>query len=132
MQAGTTVNVLAAKAVALREAASKAFNEYLDQCLRNASALGQALMNRSLDLWTGGTDYHFLVLSTRPLGLTGLEAEHILEEQGIAARRVAMSFGEGCSNQGDGLLLGTQAVTMKGLKEPDMDDLAEKIYRSLR
>lgn len=132
MQAGTSVNVLAAKAVALREASSDAFNAYLERCRLNASSLSRALINRGLDLWTGGTDYHFMALRTRPLGFTGLEAERRLEEEGIAARRVAIAFGEGCSNQGDGLLLGTQAVTLKGMNESEMDEVAEKIYRVLK
>lgn len=128
---GASVNVMAAKAVALKEALSREFREYVGKCLSNASALARALEDHGLEVWTHGTDFHYLLLDVRGLGFSGLEGERRLARAGIAVRRVQMPLGDGCSHQGDGLILSTQAVTLRGMEIPDIVDCAGMIYRAL-
>jgi glycine hydroxymethyltransferase len=132
LQTGCSVNGLAAKAVAIKEAASPAFVPYVKKCLSNAAALSRALRDRGLEIWTQGTDFHYLVLNVRTMGLSGLEAERRLSEAGFLTCRVQIPFGLGCANQGDGIILATQGVTLKGVEPQDLDRWADEIYLVLK
>lgn len=132
LQSGTAVNLLAAGAVALKEAASKAFMEYGIRCVENANRLCRILKDRGFHVWSEGTDYHYLILMTRSMGLSGKEAESLLRDAQIAATRVKIPFCEGCPNQGDGLILSTQAVTILEKDHSALETLTDKISKALR
>ncbi len=131
LQGGSTVNRIAARPVALKEALSAEYTAYAARCVAFAKTLGEALIDRGMALYTGGTDFHYLLLDVRPLGFTGGSAEARLREAGIAARRIPIAFGSGCLHEGDGLLLATHSVTLKGMELGEAPFLADKIYRVL-
>jgi glycine hydroxymethyltransferase len=132
LQAGYALNGLAARAVALKEVASPEFREYAARACALAAALGRSLTERGISLWTGGTDFHLVVLDLSSLGRSGLEGQKKLAQSGILARRVRLPFVAGCTNRGNGLLLGTQALALKGVEDQEIKDLADRIYSALK
>ncbi|MBU0753995.1 MAG: hypothetical protein KJ645_02575 [Planctomycetes bacterium] len=132
LQSGETANQTAAKAVALKEAASRDYRNYVERCRSNVEILCRVFSSNGIDLWGGGADYTYAVLNLRPLGLSGLQGEQRLLEKGIAVQRVPIVFEKGCAHQGDGLVLGTQALSLKTLQNDRMQDLAMKMIRCLQ
>lgn len=124
MQGGPLMHVIAAKAVALHEALSPAFVAYQKQVVANARALGASLSARRLRLVAGGTDTHLLLVDLTPRGVTGKQAEESLELAGIATNRNPVPFDERGARVTSGIRLGTPAVTTRGMKEKEMDQIA--------
>ncbi len=126
-QGGPLMHVIAAKAVALKEAMSDDFVTYQQQVCANAQALAKALVERGIDLVGGGTDNHLMLVDLTAKGKTGKEIEHLLDEAHITANKNAIPFDKQSPFVTSGLRLGTPAVTSRGMKEEDMVVIAECI-----
>lgn len=131
IQGGPLMHVIAAKAVAFREALSPEFREYQRQIVKNAQALARALQERGYRLVSGGTDTHLVLVDLRPKGLTGAEAERHLEEVGITVNKNAIPFDPEKPAITSGIRLGTPALTTRGMRESEMEEVAELIDRVL-
>ncbi|SHF26752.1 serine hydroxymethyltransferase [Caldanaerobius fijiensis DSM 17918] len=132
LQGGPLMHVIAAKAVCFKEALSDEFKEYQRQIVKNAKALSQALLERGFDLVSGGTDNHLMLVDLRNRNLTGKEAEKRLDDIGITVNKNAIPFDPQKPNITSGLRLGTPAVTTRGMKEAEMETIAEIIDMVLR
>lgn len=130
MQGGPHNNVTAAKALMFFEANQPKFKSYQKQILKNSQALAAALLERGFKLVTGGTDNHLMLVDLRSVGLDGQTGERILEENGITANRNTIP-GDISAFKPSGLRLGTPAVTTRGMKEKEMQLIAELMRRSL-
>lgn len=128
MQGGPLEHVIAGKAVCLREALQPEFKEYAVQIVKNAKALAAGLTKRGVDLVSGGTDNHLMLLDLRSLHITGKELSRRLDEVYITANKNAIPNDPEKPFVTSGVRLGTAAVTTRGLKEEDMDVIAECIY----
>lgn len=126
-QGGPLMHVIAAKAVCFGEALKPEFKEYQQAILANAKALAEGLMNRGLELVSGGTDNHLMLLSLIGKGITGKELEHRLDEVYITANKNAIPNDPQSPFITSGVRLGTPAATSRGLKPEDMDVVAECI-----
>ncbi|WP_416145321.1 serine hydroxymethyltransferase [Planococcus koreensis] len=124
IQGGPLMHVIAAKAVAFGEAQQPEFKTYIDQVVKNAQALAEALMAEGVDIVSGGTDNHLLLLDLRSLNLTGKVAEHALDEVGITTNKNTIPFDPESPFVTSGIRLGTPAVTSRGFKEPEMKEIA--------
>lgn len=129
-QGGPHNNNTAAKALMFFEASQPGFKKYQQQIAKNAEALAEALKSLGFKLVTGGTDTHLLLIDLRDSGLTGMEAEKLLEESGITANRNTIP-GDTSPFKPSGLRVGTPAVTTRGMKEKEMTKIAELIHRAL-
>ncbi len=132
MQGGPLNHVIAAKAACFRIAASAPFREYQSQVRANADVLAEALQNGGLEVLTGGTDTHLLLVDLRTSEWTGKEAEERIAEVGITANRNTVPFDERPPTVASGLRLGTPAVTMRGFDEDDVREVGAIIAESLR
>ena len=119
IQGGPLMHVIAAKAVALGEALQPEFKVYAEQVIKNAKVLAAELIAKGLTIVSGGTDTHVMLVDVRNTGLTGKEAEHLLDEIGITANKNTIP-------------LGTPALTTRGLKEDDMKEIADIIATVLQ
>ncbi len=128
IQGGPLEHVIAGKAVCLREALQPEFKEYAAQIVKNAKALAAGLTKRGVDLVSGGTDNHLMLLDLRSLHITGKELSRRLDEVYITANKNAIPNDPEKPFVTSGVRLGTAAVTTRGLKEEDMDVIAECIY----
>ncbi|MBQ2615153.1 MAG: serine hydroxymethyltransferase [Clostridia bacterium] len=126
-QGGPLMHVIAGKAVCLKEALSPAFKEYQLQVKKNAAALAQGLMNRGIEIVSGGTDNHLMLVSLIKQDKTGKEVEHNLDEVGITCNKNTIPNDPKSPFVTSGIRLGTPAVTSRGFKEEDMDEIAELI-----
>ncbi len=115
IQGGPLMHVIAAKAVAFREALDDSFKKYSGQVVDNAARLAQALIGRGFQLISGGTDNHLILIDVRNLGLTGKTAEHLLDEAGITTNKNAIPFDPESPFVTSGLRIGTAAVTTRGM-----------------
>ena len=133
MQGGPLMHVIAAKAVAFHEALQPSFKHYATQIVANAKALAEALMKRGHRLVSGGTDNHLMLLDLRERNadLTGADAETWLEAAGIIVNKNGIPNDPRPPKLCSGLRIGTPATTTRGLKEPQMQQLAEWIDRVL-
>ncbi len=131
-QGGPLEHVIAAKAVAFKEAMSEEFKVYQRQIVANARALAKALAEGGARIVSGGTDTHLMLVDVTPLGLTGQTAEHALETAGITANKNAIPFDKNPPAVASGIRLGTPALTTRGLKEPQMEQIAEWILEVLK
>jgi glycine hydroxymethyltransferase len=131
MQGGPLLHVIAAKAACFKIAASEPFRVYQAQIRANADALADALVERSLDLLTGGTDTHLMQIDLRGSEWTGRAAEERLHEVRITANRNTVPFDERPPMEASGLRLGTPAVTMRGFDEDDMREVGAIIAGAL-
>jgi glycine hydroxymethyltransferase len=129
---GPLPHVLAAKAVALREASTPAFQSYAARIVENARALAAACQAQGLHVVTGGTDNHLLLLDVGRLGLTGRQAESALRACGITLNRNALPFDANGPWYTSGLRLGTPALTTRGLGPAEMATIARAVARVLR
>ncbi|SDI47163.1 serine hydroxymethyltransferase [Natribacillus halophilus] len=123
MQGGPLMHVIAAKAVAFKEALDPSFAVYAGQIVKNAKRLGEALQNEGIDLVSGGTDNHLLLLDLQSLNVTGKVAEKALDDVGLTANKNAVPFDPESPFVTSGIRLGTAAVTTRDFKEEDMDEI---------
>ena len=126
-QGGPLMHVIAAKAVCLKEALSPEFKVYQTQVKKNAAALAAALMQRGLDIVSGGTDNHLMLVSLLKQDKTGKEVEHNLDEVGITCNKNTIPNDPKSPFVTSGIRLGTPAVTTRGFMEDDMVEVAELI-----
>ncbi len=131
-QGGPLMHVIAAKAVALGEALQPSFKEHAKQVIANAGALAEELVKQGVNIVSGGTDNHLMLLDTRNLNITGKEAEHVLDEVGITVNKNAIPFDPTSPFVTSGIRLGTPAATTRGMKEDDMRTIAEIIVMVLK
>jgi glycine hydroxymethyltransferase len=125
------MHVIAAKAVCLKEASTDGFVKYQHQIVSNAKALAKALLGKGYDLVSGGTDNHMILLDVRSKDLTGKEAERLLDEVGITVNKNAIPYDPESPNITSGIRIGTPALTSRGMKEQEMETIAELIDRAL-
>jgi len=130
-QGGPLMHVIAAKAVALHEASTPAFRDYQRQILANAKALAGGLLHRGFRLLTGGTDNHLMMLDLRGTEISGKLAEETLGKARITVNKNAIPNDPRPPFVASGVRLGTPAVASRGMKEPEMDAIAELIRRAL-
>lgn len=126
-QGGPLMHVIAAKAVCFKEALSPEFKEYQKQIKKNAAALCDELMSLGIDIVSGGTDNHLMLVDLSKKGLTGKEVEHNLDEIGITANKNTIPNDPQSPFVTSGLRLGAPAVTTRGFKEDDMREVAQII-----
>src|SRR5512135_1096227 len=126
-QGGPLEHIIAAKAVALGEAARPEFKTYAAQVVRNAQALAQALLGRGYAIVSGGTDTHLMLVDLRAKGLTGKDAEQLLDRAGITVNKNTIPGDPQSPFVTSGIRLGTPAVTTRGFREPEMARIAELI-----
>ncbi len=127
IQGGPLMHVIAAKAVCLKEALSPEFKAYQTQVKKNAAALANALMENGIDIVSGGTDNHLMLVSLLKQNKTGKEVEHNLDEVGITANKNTIPNDPQSPFVTSGVRLGTPAVTSRGMKEEDMKEIAALI-----
>ncbi len=126
-QGGPLMHIIAAKAVALKEAMSEEFKEYQKQIVKNAQVLAKALLEKGIDLVSGGTDNHLMLIDLTAKGMTGKELEALLDKAHITANKNAIPFDTQKPFVTSGVRIGTPAVTSRGMKEEDMLVIAECI-----
>ncbi len=127
-QGGPLMHIIAAKAVCFGEALDPSFKVYQKNIVKNAAALANGLLSRGINLVSGGTDNHLMLVDLRSMGITGKELEHRLDEVYITANKNAIPNDPEKPFVTSGIRLGTAAVTSRGLNEEDMDKIAEFIY----
>lgn len=127
-QGGPLMHTIASKAVCFGEALTDEFKEYQKQIVLNCRALAEGLVKRGINLVSGGTDNHLCLLDLRSTGVTGKELEHRLDEVNITTNKNAIPNDPEKPFVTSGVRLGTAAVTTRGLKEEDLDKIAEFIY----
>ncbi len=130
-QGGPLVHVIAGKAVAFLEAAQPAFREYCGQIVRNARALSQAVAAQGFKIVSGGTDNHLFLLSLVGRDLTGKSAQLALERAGITTNKNMVPFDPLKPAVTSGVRIGTPAVTTRGMREPEMGEIARLLTRVL-
>jgi glycine hydroxymethyltransferase len=130
-QGGPLMHVIAAKAVALLEAAQPAFRTYQQQVVKNARALAAGLTTRGFRLVSGGTDNHLLLMDLRATEITGKVAQETLDLARVTANRNTVPFETRSPFVTSGLRMGTPTVTTRGMREPEMDEIADLIARAL-
>lgn len=123
-QGGPLMHIIAAKAVALGEALTDEFKDYQKQVVKNAAVLADELMKRVVNIVSGGTDNHLMLLDLRSKGITGKELEHRLDEVRITANKNTIPNDPQSPFVTSGLRIGTPAVTTRGFKEPEMKLIA--------
>ncbi len=131
IQGGPLMHVIAAKAVSFKEALSPAFKEYQKQVVKNAAALAEGLMKRGMQIVSGGTDNHLMLVDLRNMKLTGKAAQHMLDEVSITCNKNGIPFDPESPFITSGIRLGTPAVTTRGMDEACMDEIADMIYMTL-
>jgi glycine hydroxymethyltransferase len=131
MQGGPLMHVIAAKAVALKEALSPEFKSYQQQIVQNAQALAEALMSQGFRLTSGGTDNHLMLVDLRQSELTGKVAQETLDRARITVNKNAVPFDTRSPFVTSGIRIGTPAVTTRGMKEKEMAQIGDFIGRAL-
>ncbi|MBR5338409.1 MAG: serine hydroxymethyltransferase [Lachnospiraceae bacterium] len=132
VQGGPLMHVIAAKAVCFHEALTPEFKQYSDQIVLNAKALCKGLMDRGMKIISGGTDNHLMLLDLREENLSGKDLEVLLDSVNITCNKNAIPNDPRKPDVTSGIRLGTPAVTTRGLKEADMDVIADAIVTMLR
>ncbi len=125
IQGGPLVHVIAAKAVAFKEAMSREYKEYQQQVVINASILADRLSEHGFRIVSGGTDNHLMLIDLKSKDITGKEAEHLLEDAGLTVNKNAIPFDTQSRFVAGGIRLGTPAVTTRGLREREMVKIAD-------
>jgi glycine hydroxymethyltransferase len=131
VQGGPLMHIVAAKAVCFKEAMEPQFLEYQKQTLANAQRLASALSAQGFRLVSGGTDNHLMLVDVFSKGITGKAAEAALGKAGITVNKNAIPFDQNPPMVASGIRVGTPAITTRGMKEPEMDQIAELIARVL-
>ncbi len=124
IQGGPLMHIIAAKAVAFKEALSEEFKVYQQQIVKNAATLAEGLKKEGFTLVSGGTDNHLLLVDLRPQSMTGKEAEKILDEVGVTVNKNAIPYDPASPFITSGIRIGTAALTTRGMKEADMEIVA--------
>lgn len=132
MQGGPLMHVIAAKAVALKEALSPEFKSYQQQIVTNARVLAQTLMSQGFRLTSGGTDNHLMLVDLRKSELTGKVAQETLDRARITVNKNAVPFDTRSPFVTSGIRIGTPAVTTRGMKEKEMEQIGDFIGRALK
>ncbi|MFI5323720.1 MAG: serine hydroxymethyltransferase [Thermodesulfobacteriota bacterium] len=130
-QGGPLMHVIAAKAVAFKEALDPSFNEYQRQVVKNSKKFGECLMETGLKLVSGGTDTHLVLVDLRETELTGKIAEETLEQAGITVNKNAIPFDPRPPAVTSGIRIGTPAITTRGMKEKEIAIIADFIKEAL-
>jgi glycine hydroxymethyltransferase len=131
LQGGPLMHIIAAKAVAFKEALDPSFNRYQEQVVNNARVLGEALTDHGIDLVSGGTDTHLLLLKLKAAGVTGKEIQDRLDSVHITTNKNTVPFETESPMVTSGLRVGTPAVTTRGMGEEEMREIAELIARAI-
>ncbi|GIQ63171.1 serine hydroxymethyltransferase [Paenibacillus cisolokensis] len=131
-QGGPLMHIIAAKAVAFGEALEPSFKEYAQNVVNNAKTLADALLGHGLNLVSGGTDNHLMLVDTRNLNITGKDAEHVLDSVGITVNKNAIPFDPTSPFVTSGIRIGTPAVTSRGMDETAMKTIADIIAMTLK
>ncbi|MBT2691848.1 serine hydroxymethyltransferase [Bacillus sp. ISL-55] len=132
IQGGPLMHVIAAKAVAFGEALQDSFKEYAQNIISNANRLAEGLKKEGIDLVSGGTDNHLLLVDLRSLGLTGKVAEKVLDDIGITVNKNTIPFDPESPFVTSGIRIGTAAVTSRGFGHEEMDEIASIIAFTLK
>ncbi len=131
IQGGPLMHVIAAKAVAFKEALQPEFRIYAQQIIKNAQALAAKLVKLGYHIISGGTDNHLMLVDLRSKGLTGKEAQEALDEAGITVNKNAVPFDDKSPLITSGIRIGTPALTTRGMKEAEMDSIGDLINEVL-
>jgi glycine hydroxymethyltransferase len=131
VQGGPLMHIIAAKAVCFKEAAEPSFAEYQRQIVANARRLAAAIAGHGFRLVSGGTDNHLMLVDVFSKGLTGKVAEAALGRAGITVNKNAIPFDQNPPMVASGIRVGTPAITTRGMREPEMDQIGEFIARVL-
>ena len=131
VQGGPLMHVIAAKAVAFKEALRPEWREYQKQIVKNAKALADALLARGFRLVSGGTDTHLILMDLTGRGITGKDAQEALDRAWITVNKNTVPFETKSPMVTSGIRLGTPAVTTRGMREPEMVRIAELLERVL-
>jgi glycine hydroxymethyltransferase len=132
IQAGPLMHVIAAKAVAFKEAMTEEYRQYQRQIVSNAKALAEALQGEGIRLVSGGTDNHLMLCDLRPLPLSGRDAANMLEEAGIIVNKNSIPYDHQPPAIASGIRPGTPALTTRGMKEPEMAQIGKMMAAVLR
>jgi glycine hydroxymethyltransferase len=132
VQGGPLMHVIAAKAVAFKEALQPDFKTYQQQILKNAQALAATLMDEGWRLVSGGTDTHLMLVDVFSRGITGKAAEAALDRAGITVNKNTIPFDQNSPMVGSGVRIGTPALTTRGMKEAEMETIGRLISRALK
>ena len=132
MQGGPLMHVIAAKAVAFKEALSPAFKRYQQQVVANARVLAQGLLDRGYKIVSGGTDTHLMLVNLTNKGITGKEADAALDAAGIIVNKNAVPYDEKPPAVASGIRLGTPIVSTRGMKEAEMREIVALVDRVLQ
>ena len=127
LQGGPLMHVIAAKAVAFGEALQPEFKSYIQQVKKNASILGEVLMSNGIDIVTGGTDSHMVLVDLRSKNVTGKDAEESLERAGMTCNKNGVANDPNPPTITSGIRLGSPAATTRGFKEEEFKFIGEKI-----
>ena len=128
---GPLMHIIAAKAVTFKEALSPDFKEYQQQIIKNARVLADELVNYGFRLVSGGTDNHLMLVDLNNKGITGKDAEAVLDEVGITVNKNTIPYETRSPFVTSGIRIGTPAVTTRGMKEEEMKLIAEYISKAL-
>ena len=132
IQGGPLMHVIAAKAVCFKEALEPSFKEYAGNIIKNAQALCKGLQSRGFDIVSGGTDNHLMLVDLRSKGITGKDAEKLLDSVHITCNKNTIPNDPEKPFVTSGIRLGTAAVTSRGMNEADMDQIAEAISLAIK
>ena len=132
VQGGPLMHVIAAKAVCFGEALRPDFKAYQKQVVENARALAARLGDHGFRIVSGGTDNHSMLVDMRPLGLDGTMADAALDAAGITVNKNSIPFDTGSPMKPSGIRLGTPAVTTRGMKEADLESVADFIFEAIQ
>lgn len=132
IQGGPLMHVIAAKAVAFGEVLQPSFKEYSEQIIKNANAMAEAFKKEGVDVVSDGTDNHLVLVNLRSLNLTGKVAEKVLDDVGITVNKNTIPFDPESPFVTSGIRIGTPAVTTRGFKEAEMEEIASIIAFALK
>lgn len=132
VQGGPLEHIIAAKAVGFKEALQPEFKTYQEQVVKNAKILADTLLKNGVNLVTGGTDNHLILIDLRGIGMTGKELEDKLGSVGITVNKNAIPFDTENKNTTSGIRIGTPAVTSRGMKEPEMELIGNLIVSAIK
>jgi glycine hydroxymethyltransferase len=131
-QGGPLMHIIAAKAVALKEALAPEFKEYQRQIIKNAKAMADELKNQGFRLVSGGTDNHMMLVDLIAKGVTGKEAQEALDRAAITVNKNSIPFDTKGPQVTSGIRIGTPAVTTRGMKENEMRQIASYIAEVIK
>jgi glycine hydroxymethyltransferase len=131
LQGGPLEHIIAAKAVAFGEALQPSFATYIDQVVVNARVMGEAMVARGLRLVSGGTDNHLMLVDLTPAGITGKDAEHLLESVGITTNKNAIPNDPQSPFVTSGIRIGSPAITTRGFGEADAREVGDLVATAI-